>query len=568
MKAVELNPIDRGLKLMLEGKYQEAWKISEELEAQGPDEIVDHTGKKNPEMWVRHSFNRGWFLVNQGKYQEGHQLLENGRFLNVYGGAPLKTDAPLWNPEEHPPLGKSIILSMEGGLGDEIIGVRFARSLKYAGFSKVYVACSPELKSIFARIPDVDKVILRNETNTVQHDYWIPAFSAGWVTGNTEETLYYGPYLTPDKKYNDKWEDIIPAFSKKLKIGIRWAGNPKFEHQQFRIFPPEYLLALSKYSDQCEIYSFQRDNNLVNDMPSEIIDLQHKLETWDDTLSALYRMDLVITSCTSVAHAAAAMGKPTWIIVPVLPYYTWAYGAPNLDTSPYYSSVKLFRQTTSRVWGDTFQKLYNDLEKTYNLKHVEHVKKTERLKLNLGCGFNRLPGFINIDASEHCEPDMLMDIEKPWDKIEDGSVEHIVAKDILEHVGKTPQDFINVLKEMYRVSCHGAVWEVQFPHHRCDIAFDDPTHVRLLTETTFRLFDKKRAMRLIDEKQAETPLALMHNIDIEVLDVKHVWVDYWAQQVKEGKIKIEELENYYMKVFNNVALSVIMLITVHKNERI
>jgi len=320
-----MHPIDEELKLMLEGRFSEAWAISEKLEAQGPDGIQDNEGNHNPEMWTRHSFNRGWFLLQQGRYQEGCQLLENGRYLNVYGSGFLKTGAPLWNAQEHDPQGKTIILSLEGGLGDEIIHARYAPQFKERGFARVYIAASPELKSVFERLPGVDGVIQRDEAHTVSHDYWLPGFSAGWVLGNDFSSITRDSYLTVNPTSSQVWESLVK--SDKIKVGIRWAGNPKFEHQQFRLFPPQFLTTLNRYKE-LQVYSFQRDHHTVQ-LDDNIVDLQHFLISWEDTLAALSKMDLVITSCTSIAHAAAALGKPTWVVVPILPYHTWAWAAPE-----------------------------------------------------------------------------------------------------------------------------------------------------------------------------------------------------------------------------------------------
>lgn len=549
---------------MLEGKFDEAFKICEELESLGPENIRDNDGKPHPELWIRHSFNRGWFKLKSGEYQSGCQLLENGRFINVYGNGYLNTAAPLWNPEIHPTENKTIILSLEGGLGDEIIHVRYAAQFKEKGFSKVYVACSSELMSVFERMPNVDGVITRDKAHTVSHDYWLPAFSAGWVLGNTFETINKGNYLSVNPASSAVWDAIIKK--DKINVGIRWAGNPKFEHQQFRLFPSKFLTNLNNYSE-LQVYSFQRDNNIV-DLPEEIIDLQHLLISWEDTLAALEKMDIVITSCTSIAHAAAAIGKPTWVVVPILPYHTWAHGAPETNTSPYYSSVKLYRQKKPKEWENTFKTLYSDLEKHFNLKPVimPEVTTDKKLKLNLGCGGSKIDKFVNIDSEDIANPDLKLDLMQfPW-PFEDNSVDHIVAKDILEHLGNTPIDFINVLKEMYRVSADSAVWEVQFPHHRCDIAYDDPTHVRRLTHTTFRLFDQKRALEFKNSNKAETPLALIHDIDIEVLDMKHEWVPMWEEKVRNREMTEDQLY-FALNTQCNVAQSVILLIQVYKPGR-
>jgi hypothetical protein len=140
---------------------------------------------------------------------------------------------------------------------------------------------------------------------------------------------------------------------------LRWAGNPGFEHQQFRKFPPEIILDLARIPelrDRVEFYSFQRDDNLVS-LPSTVADLAPMLKTWSDTAAAIKEMDLVISSCTSCAHLSAGMGIPTWVIVPALPYFVWALPG---DTSPWYDSVKLFRQAEFGRWSDVGLRLKDD----------------------------------------------------------------------------------------------------------------------------------------------------------------------------------------------------------------
>lgn len=220
-----MHEIDQMLKLQLEGFHAEARKLSDKLEQIGPDKILDANGKNTEDIWMRHCFNRGWFLIQDGDYQKGCQLLEHGRFLNVYGSGPLRTDAPIFNPEQHDLKGKSIIISLEGGYGDEIIHARFAQSFKNKGANKVYIAAAPELVSVFQRIAGVDGVILRNQAHTVQHDYWVPGFSAGWIAGHTFDDFPGDPYLSPRMESVEVWKTLIKADEGKIKVGIRWAGR-------------------------------------------------------------------------------------------------------------------------------------------------------------------------------------------------------------------------------------------------------------------------------------------------------------------------------------------------------
>lgn len=360
-----MHDIDFQLQHMLRGEFSLGRAISDRLEKLGPGRLPSAGDNSQEDLWLRHCFNRGWFMLQDGDYQTGCQLLESGRHLKVYGSGLLQTSAPIYNPTIHEIKGKSIVISLEGGYGDEIIHARWATSFKRLGAKSVYLAAAPELQSVLRTIEGVDGVILRNEAHKVQHDYWAPGFSCGWLTGHTYETIPGDPYIHANPGSVDIWKNIIK--SDRPKIGIRWAGSPKFEHQQFRRFPNDFMLQLSKYPIQ--LYSFQRDDNLVS-LPTGVVDLQHLLISWDDTLAALKCLDLLITSCTSVAHAAAALGVPTWVVVPIMPYHTWALGAPHTTTSPFYKSVTLYRQDSPDRWNTTFQRLYRDLEAKYNLPPV------------------------------------------------------------------------------------------------------------------------------------------------------------------------------------------------------
>jgi len=559
-----MHEIDEMLKLQLEGKHEEARVLSDKLEAIGAEKILDPNGKNTQDIWMRHCFNRGWFLIQEGDYQKGCQYLENGRFLSVYGSPPLRTDAPIFNPEQHTIVGKNIIISLEGGYGDEIIHSRFATSFKNAGANKVYLAAAPELVSVFERIEGVDKVILRNAVHTVQHDYWVPGFSAGWVAGHTFENFPSKPYLTARPDSVEVWKSMIN--SDKVKVGIRWAGNPKFEHQQFRRFPENFITNLAKYPE-LQLYSIQKDHNLVQ-LPEGVTDLQHFLISWEDTMAAIANLDIVITSCTSIAHIAAGMGKETWVLVPVLPYHTWTYKSPENRGSPYYETVRLFRQNSKSKWNDTFQSLYKELEEKFNLQHIEQPDEDRVTKrLNMGCGLKKIEGFVNADISPNVKPDQVVDFNSfPW-PFADNEFDHIVAKDILEHLGDTSADFIKAIKEMYRVSHNGAIWEVQSPHWRCDTALDDPDHKRLITMGMFNLFNKRMLLEKLQKDQSDSALAFEHDIDIEICDMQFDYTDPWQEKLRKREISQDEL-NYALNHFNNVALSAKYLIQVHKPGRI
>lgn len=336
--------IDQQLNLMIRGRFDEGWKIAEELERTDP---TDRRAK----------FNRGWFLIHQGRWQEGFQCLEYGRSLNVYGSGRLNTTKPIWDGSDL--TDKTVIINLEAGYGDNIIQARFATEVWRRG-GRCILNCDRSLHSLFLRIPGVVKCITNEEIQSTYHDFWVPGFSCSWLFGHTVETVPNEPYIFARQESVELWKTMIK--SDKPKVGIRWSGNPKFEHQQFRIFPPESLINLYKNRDHIQFYSLQRDND-IRELPEVISDLQHLLISWEDTAACIENLDLVITSCTSIAHLASAMGKPTWVIVPILPYHIWAYGGRH---SPWYTEqTVVFRQTKFGVWSDTFEELAKELDEKF-----------------------------------------------------------------------------------------------------------------------------------------------------------------------------------------------------------
>jgi hypothetical protein len=283
--------------------------------------------------------------------------LEAGRHLNVYGSGRLNTTKPIWDQSDL--TGKYVILNMEGGFGDNFIYLRYATEIWRRGGHAI-VCADAQLHSLIYRIPGVEKCITISEVAQTYHDWWIPAFSSSWLFGHTFDNLPKEPYMFSNTNSVEVWKTFLNT--EKPKIGIRWSGNPQFEHQQFRIFPANKLINLYKQHDNLQFYSLQRDDDL-RELPEGIVDLQHLLISWEDTAACIENLDLVITSCTSIAHLASAMGKPTWVITPILPYHIWAYGG---DHSPWYQdSTRVFRQTIFGKWDNTFESISEELSKRF-----------------------------------------------------------------------------------------------------------------------------------------------------------------------------------------------------------
>jgi hypothetical protein len=317
----EMHPLDVALKLAIEG------------EADWSERIL----REQPHDDPRAVFNLGWHDLRHGNLRAGMDKLSAGRILNVFGSPPLHTSAPMWrgpNP--------TILLRLEGGLGDQIVNARFATTLAQHG--RVVVMGDAKLLDLIRTIDGVDEVVAEGEPLPA-HDYWVPAMSAPYVLKLEYPDLSGAPYLRATPR----------TFPKGFNVGLRWAGNPQFEHEQHRKFDPSLMLALADIPN-VNCYSLQRDNDLLE---VSFTDLRGEMTDWTATASILAGLDLVITSDTSIAHCAAALGVETWIVVPVLPYYMWAL--PGHST-PWYDTVTLYRQETYGDWAAPFAKIAADLQ--------------------------------------------------------------------------------------------------------------------------------------------------------------------------------------------------------------
>lgn len=314
--------LDLQLAAGLRGDFEEGWVISQQLAQIKPNDN-------------RAAFNRGWYLMRQGHLLEGAKLMDRGRVEGVFGSGKVNSGQPIWDGVSK----GTILMNMEGGLGDQIHGIRFVKDLVERG-NKVIVACSGELVPLFQGLDGVSACCQTNVNYGVYHDFWLPSMSAIVPLGYEYKDISGKPYIP-------KSDVEKPA---KKRIGVRWRGNPQFEHEQHRLFPSFYMFQ-ALYGNDYEFISLQKGEGEM-ERPEWIKEVP--LSHWGETRDAISSCDLVITSCTSVAHLSGAMGVETWIVVPVMPYYLWAL--PQ-DTTPWYDSVRLFRQKVAGSWKEPFEEV-------------------------------------------------------------------------------------------------------------------------------------------------------------------------------------------------------------------
>ena len=182
------------------------------------------------------------------------------------------------------------------------------------------------------------------------------------------------------------------------------------------------------------------------------------------------------------------------------------------------------------------------------------------LKLNLGCGSDHRADYVNVDR--YGRPDILLDLEEypwPW---EDNSANRVILKHVLEHLGKTPEIYLEIMRELYRICTAGARIDIIVPHPRHDSFLDDPTHVRAVTPASLKLFSKSKNNEWLKAGSSNTPLGLYLDVNFEVVDVKWILDPVWAELLRD---KDEIFINQAMKRYNNVVMEIQMVLEVLKS---
>lgn len=334
--------IDESVALSMRGDFENSYRVL--CEAQ----------KENP-LCNKIAFNMGWYALRQNRLQEGMEGLARGRFENCFGNPKPAVPTPLWD-------GKSmgtLLYYLEGGLGDQIHALRYISDINRRGCD-VIVACSAEIFPLVKCCSGVKMIIEHAAAGGVYHDFWFPAMSILIPLGYEYPDIKGSPYIP---KTNSPKHD-------RPVIGVRWQGNPKFEHEQNRRFPLEPFFSCMRNID-ADFICLQRDDG-EEDCPDFIKKVA--INNWDQTRDVISECDLVISSCTSVAHLSGAMGVKTWIIVPVLNYYLWA--VPG-EKTPYYDSVRLFRQRKFGCWKHPIDEIGAQLEEKFGV--VEKKSKWREL---------------------------------------------------------------------------------------------------------------------------------------------------------------------------------------------
>jgi hypothetical protein len=160
---------------------------------------------------------------------------------------------------------------------------------------------------------------------------------------------------------------------------------------------------------------------------------------------------------------------------------------------------------------------------------------------------------VNIDKQAACGPDLVLDLEHvPW-PFDDGSIDEVFACHVLEHLGQSPEVFLGIMRELYRVMKTGATARIIVPHPRSDDFLTDPTHVRPITDRTLQMFSKARNRETLALGSADTPLGIYLDIDFEIASLTFELRPEFKTRLNKGKSAEDKRElERLMRECNNV----------------
>lgn len=269
---------------------------------------------------------------------------------------PEGLNRPEWQGE--PVAGKTVLVWVEQGIGDTLQFVRYLPALRDRG-ARVLLVVQPAVAEIVATIAGIDEILLPGALRP-EFDFHVPLLNLPGLLGGSMDQIpaAQGYLLVPP---TNAWRAPAALDTAQFKIGIVWAGNPTHKNDRNRSVPIEPFLPLCAIPNTAW-FSLQvgaAGGQLATSGADALItDLAPGLESYSDTAAALMRLDLVISVDTSVVHLAGALGRPVWCLLPFAPDWRWQLWR---RTTPWYRSMRLFRQSHPGDWDGVFASVGREL---------------------------------------------------------------------------------------------------------------------------------------------------------------------------------------------------------------
>jgi hypothetical protein len=268
--------------------------------------------------------------------------------------------APLWDGA--PLNGRTLLLHAEQGFGDTILALRYLPKLAGLG-GRIVLHVQPEVLRLIGRPANVDLIVPRPQAPPPA-DVRLPLMDLVALYTPSLEAIPDPVSLAIPVGAGAKALGMLQHFRASFKVGIVWSGSVTFKNNHRRAVDLQRFLALGEIPG-VQLFSLQKgppfDSFKKLDPSPVVVDLGSQFQDFADTAAALRQLDLVVMTDSSVAHLAGSLGVPVWNLLNFQSY--WIYGeATGMETTPWYASMRLFRQPSPSDWDHVFKQAYQALE--------------------------------------------------------------------------------------------------------------------------------------------------------------------------------------------------------------
>jgi tetratricopeptide (TPR) repeat protein len=328
---------------------------------------LDKLLERHPECPEAH-FIRGSLWLLAGEYERGWPEYEWRIRCKEFLAPPLRGPQPVWDGS--PLEGRTLLLRAEQGFGDALQFIRYAPLVKQQRGGRIIVECQAPLVGLLRTCPGVDQVIARGDS-LPPFDVHALLMSMPLQLGTTLANVPANvPYLAPDPARVKRWRDELNAFPG-FKVGIVWQGNTMNAADRFRSAPLAHFAPLARV-DGVRLIGLQvgtgRDQLAAVADRFDLIDLGGRFDpaNFEDAAAVVKSLDLVITVCTGMAHLAGALAAPAWVALTYAADWRWLV---DREDSPWYPTLRLFRQKRRGDWDDVFQCMAAELANKVRATH-------------------------------------------------------------------------------------------------------------------------------------------------------------------------------------------------------
>jgi tetratricopeptide (TPR) repeat protein len=343
-RALRLNPNFADAHFNLAHAYSETGRFDDSVASYA------QAARLKPD-WPDAHWNLSLALLLRGDYMRGWTEYEWRWRLPGSPSITHNVVQPMWDGRDL--TGTTVLLRPEQGFGDTIQFIRYTPLVARRG-ARLLLTSQPELSRLLQCVTEIQQV----PSGQLHFDLHCPLMRLPLIFGTTLDSIPANiPYLQADPGLVEAWGRKLGSSNGRLRVGLAWAGLPSHQNDRNRSMTLAMLAPLAGVTD-VDFYSLQKGPaapQAKNPPPGmRLIDFAADIKDFADTAAIISHLDLVIAIDTSVVHLAGAMGKPVWTMLPFKPDWRWL---TDREDSPWYPTMRLFRQKSRGAWGEVIERI-------------------------------------------------------------------------------------------------------------------------------------------------------------------------------------------------------------------